>query len=282
MVQPTYSEALKRAFLLLKKQQLDPEAAQYVLLERQHWRQTDLRFHEHERLPVSVWQQFQADLQQLLAGIPPQYLLGYAYFDQLKLIVSPATLIPRFETEELVAWVDQSLPQQGSIRVLDLGTGSGAIALALKQRQKQRTIWASDISTAALKVAQKNAQKLDLPVHLRKSDLFQALPKDLRFDAIVCNPPYISRDEMAVMDRSVRQFEPPSALFAADEGLYYYRKIMATVADHLQPQGQLFFEFGYQQKTWIETLAQKLLPQAKLTIKNDLAGWPRMARLQFS
>lgn len=281
MVRPTYSEALKRAFLLLKKQKLDPQAAQYVLLERQHWRQTDLLFHEREQFTASAWQQFQADLKQLLTGIPPQYLLGYAYFDNLKLIVSPATLIPRFETEELVAWVDQSLSDQVPVSLLDLGTGSGAIALALKQRQRQRTVWASDISDPALKIAQQNAKQLHLPLHFRKSDLFQALPKSLRFKAIVSNPPYISHQEMAVMDRSVLQFEPQSALFAGDDGLDYYRQIMTKAEAYLQPRGQLFLEFGYQQKARIETLARELLPQTKLTIKNDLAGWPRMARLQF-
>ncbi|HJE15849.1 MAG TPA: peptide chain release factor N(5)-glutamine methyltransferase [Lapidilactobacillus dextrinicus] len=280
-MKPTnYKEALDWAFLLLQKADRDPEAAEYVLLERQAWRKTDLVLNERRPMPESVWQQFEQDVAQLKTGLPAQYLLGYAWFADLKLKVNQATLIPRQETEELVSWIGEVYPATASLRILDIGTGSGAIALALKQHFPNSTVVATDISNAALTVAQENATNLQLPVTFYQGDLWQALPaSEAKFDVIVSNPPYIATDEKKVMDYSVLNFEPQTALFADHQGLAIYERLAAEVAHYLQPQGNLFMEFGYQQAPAIKTIFQNALPQHQIEIRHDLADWPRMARV---
>lgn len=280
-MKPTnYKEALDWAFLLLQKADRDPEAAEYVLLERQDWRKTDLVLNERRPMPESVWQQFEQDVAQLKTGLPAQYLLGYAWFADLKLKVNQATLIPRQETEELVSWIGEVYPATASLRILDIGTGSGAIALALKQHFPNSTVVATDISNAALTVAQENATNLQLPVTFYQGDLWQALPaSEAKFDVIVSNPPYIATDEKKVMDYSVLNFEPQAALFADHQGLAIYERLAAEVTHYLQPQGNLFMEFGYQQAPAIKTIFQNALPQHQIEIRHDLADWPRMARV---
>lgn len=280
-MKPTnYKEALDWAFLLLQKANRDPEAAEYVLLERQNWRKTDLLLNERKPIPETVWQQFQKDVAQLATGLPAQYLLGYGWFDGLKISVNAATLIPRPETEELVSWISESYPAETPLRILDIGTGSGAIALALKQRFANSTVVATDISSAALKVAQANSDRLNLAVTFYQGDLWQALPtSEAKFDLIVSNPPYISEDEKNVMDYSVLNFEPQTALFADHQGLAIYERLAANVADYLKPNGRLFLEFGYQQATAIQAIFQATLPEHRVEVRRDLANWPRMARV---
>lgn len=280
MNRPTYYKALNWAFLLLKEKHLDEQAAEYLLLERQKWTKTDLIFHERDQMPATVWQQFQQDVQELLTGRPAQYILGQAWFYDLPLKVTAATLIPRPETEFLVAWLLKSLAKQPTAKILDLGTGSGAIALAIKHELPDSDVWATDLSTAALKVAQENAQRLGLAIHFAQGDLLAAVGTT-QFETIISNPPYISRDEVAVMDYSVKHFEPKLALYADNQGLALYQQLAQTVQSHLKPGGQLFLEFGYQQAPAIRDIFQQALPQATITIKKDLAGWPRMARIQL-
>lgn len=280
MNRPTYYKALKWAFFLLKEKQLDEQAAEYILLERQKWTKTDLIFKERSEMPVAAWQQFQADVATLLTGQPAQYILGQAWFYDLPLKVTPATLIPRPETELLVAWLLESTPATKALRILDVGTGSGAIALAIKHELPASDVWASDISEAALAVAQENAQHLQLAIHFRQGDLLAAVDNE-QFDIIISNPPYISRSETRVMDYSVKNFEPQQALYADNQGLALYQQLAQTVAAHLKPAGQLFLEFGYQQAASIREIYQQALPQATIQIKQDLAGWPRMARIKL-
>ncbi|WP_125767396.1 peptide chain release factor N(5)-glutamine methyltransferase [Lapidilactobacillus wuchangensis] len=280
MTRPTYYKALNWAFLLLKEKNLDEQAAEYLLLERQKWTKTDLIFHEREIMVPAVWQQFQTDVQELLTGRPAQYILGQAWFYDLQLQVTPATLIPRPETEFLVAWLLENVPTSTTPKILDLGTGSGAIALAIKHELPNSEVWATDLSEAALQVAQANAQRLALPIHFAQGDLLQAVAGE-KFDLIISNPPYISHDEEAVMDYSVKHFEPQLALYADNRGLALYQQLAQTVAAHLKTGGQLFLEFGYQQAPAIREIYQQALPTATITIKKDLAGWPRMARIQL-
>ncbi|WP_125605181.1 peptide chain release factor N(5)-glutamine methyltransferase [Lapidilactobacillus bayanensis] len=280
MTPTNYKEALDWAFLLLQEANCDPEAAEYVLLERQDWRKTDLLLNERQPIPSKVWQQLQQDVAQLATGLPAQYLLGYAWFDGLKLSVDSATLIPRQETEELVSWISECYPAAARLRFLDIGTGSGAIALALQRRFPQSTVVATDISSEALKVASKNATALQLPLTFYQGDLWQALPKDEPlFDVIVSNPPYIAADEKKVMDYSVLNFEPQTALFADHQGLAIYERLAANVAHYLQPKGNLFMEFGYQQAVAIQSIFQTTLPNHQVEIRRDMANWPRMARV---
>ncbi|WP_262314772.1 peptide chain release factor N(5)-glutamine methyltransferase [Lacticaseibacillus parakribbianus] len=269
----TYDEALRGASSLLTQAGIDPDGARYVLELRGNFTPSGLRLHGRDAMPETLAAQFDQDLARLLRHEPAQYIVGLAPFYGDLFAVTPAVLIPRFETEELVAWAASE--QQEAATGLDLGTGSGAIGLTLA-KQLKATMTLSDVSTAALEVAQHNAQRLDRSVRFVQSDLFASLG---RYDFIVANLPYISPAEVGVMDQSTLAYEPHLALFAEDSGLALFARFAQDVAAHLNPGGAVYLEFGYHQKKALAALFGQALPEAQVTFRQDLAGWDRMVRL---
>ena len=275
---PTYFEAQKWASFCLKTAKLPVDSGRFLLLGLSQLDQTQLLVHYREQLPAALWQAYQAAINRVVAGEPAQYVLGRAPFYGLELDVTPAVLIPRVETEELVDWLLTDEADVTDLSVLDVGTGSGAIALALKQEQPNWQLTASDISAAALTVAQANAARLNLTVSFQQSDLFAQLG-DQRYDVIVSNPPYIAENEKIVMDASVLNYEPQQALFAEHDGLAIYEQLVQQVAPHLTAHGRLYLEFGYHQGPAIEQLFATALPEATVTLRQDMAGHDRMLRV---
>ncbi|WP_340147143.1 peptide chain release factor N(5)-glutamine methyltransferase [Lentilactobacillus rapi] len=245
----TYFEARKWASFRVKgTSNIDMYDVDFILRHRAHLSATQLLINYQHKMPNDLWQTFQEDISQLIAGMPPQYIVGQADFYGLTLTVSPAVLIPRVETEELVDWILAETQQEsGQLSVLDIGTGSGAIALALKKQRSQWQMTASDISNAALQVAKSNADQLNLKVKFINSDVFEQI--DSQFDVIVSNPPYISHSETNYMDQSVIHNEPDLALYAEENGLAIYKRIAAGAAAHLKPGGRLFVEIGFHQES---------------------------------
>jgi len=176
---------------------------------------------------------------------PVAYILGHESFCGLQLQITPAVLIPRPETEELVDWVSETMGLNASIKLLDLGTGSGAIALALKKKHPAWQIAASDISQEALGVALANSQRLELEVSFFQSDLTTSLNE--RYDIVVSNPPYIAHSIVDTLQTEVRDFEPEIALDGGDEGLDYYKRLTKELPRILNPGSKVFFEIGYDQ-----------------------------------
>lgn len=271
----TYDQLLRRASAALTAAGIEPDGARYVLEMRSDFTPSQLRLHARDAVPAPVTKQFEADLPRLLANEPPQYIVGVAPFYGDLFQVTPAVLIPRFETEELVAWAaaEQTQAQTG----LDVGTGSGAIGLTLANQLPHTAMTLSDVSAAALAVAKHNAASLNRQVSLVQSDLFAALPG--RYDFVIANLPYISRRETAVMDASTLAFEPALALFAENDGLALFERFVAEVANHLKTKGSVYLEFGYQQQPALAELFARVLPQAQVTFRRDLAGKPRMVKL---
>ncbi|MEQ9462078.1 MAG: peptide chain release factor N(5)-glutamine methyltransferase [Haliea sp.] len=227
---------------------------------------------EH-RLSAAQAADFAALLEQRRCGTPVAYLTGEREFWSLPLRVTEATLIPRPETETLVEWaLELVLPATAA--VLDLGTGSCAIALALATERSAWQVTATDVSAAALAVAEDNARRL-CPgrVRLLSSDWFAAVSGE-RFELIVSNPPYVESDSPWLGSGDVR-FEPRSALVAGDSGLDDLRQLAAGAPAHLRPGGWLLLEHGFQQG---EAVRQLLVAAGfdQVTTRRDLGGRERI------
>jgi release factor glutamine methyltransferase len=180
------------------------------------------------------------------AGEPVAYLLGQREFWSLPLSVTPATLIPRPETETLVTLALQRIPADAGACIADLGTGSGAIALAIARERPRCRVIATDISQDALAVAAANAERLGLSsVEFIAGDWCAALP-DMPFDLIVSNPPYIAADDVHLTRGDVR-FEPRHALASGPQGMDALQHIVRCASTRLRPHGWLLLEHGYDQ-----------------------------------
>ncbi|OJG16200.1 protein-(glutamine-N5) methyltransferase, release factor-specific [Enterococcus avium] len=213
------------------------------------------------------------DIESLMKNIPPQYLLGYEYFFEHRLKVTEDTLIPRPETEELVA-LCLSMTESKRKKVVDIGTGTGAIAISLKLARPDWQVTALDISQEALHVAEENAENLHAKINFKRSDVLSSMNE--KQDIIISNPPYISQSEWALMDESVRTYEPKLALFAENDGLAIYQKIAAESRDLLQPAGMIFLEIGFQQGRAVQEIFQKAFPEKNVRVHQDLSGNDRM------
>ena len=194
----------------------------------------------------------QAWLDRRLAGEPIAHLIGEREFWSLPLKVSPATLIPRPDTEVLVEQALARLPA-GPCALLDLGTGTGAIALALKSERPDADVWAVDRMPDAAALARANSAALGLPIEVRDGSWFEPLSDAPRFDMIVSNPPYIDGADPHLEEGDVR-FEPRSALVADEQGLADIRLIVAGAPAHLCPGGWLLLEHGWEQGAMVRQL----------------------------
>jgi release factor glutamine methyltransferase len=209
-------------------------------------------------------------------GMPLQYLLGEVEFYNSIIHVTPDVLIPRPETELLVDTILQENPQT-NLKVCDLCTGSGAIAISLKKARPQWQITATDISPAALKIAQKNAQENNCQIDFLLSDLFDDL--DTKFDLIVCNPPYISEHDYENLKPEL-YYEPKLALTAPDNGLYFYKKIIQSAPACLNNAATLYLETGADQSQHLTQLAN-LSQVSSITLKKDYNSLDRFLIIKY-
>jgi release factor glutamine methyltransferase len=231
--------------------------------------------HPEQRLDTEQQARYTALIERRLRGEPLAYLLGEREFYGLTFKVTPATLIPRPDTELLVDLALQRIPQHGAFRVLDLGTGSGAIALSIAHARPDVKVTAVDASPDALKVARENARCLNIGnTRLLRSDWFSALAGE-RFDLIVSNPPYIADGDAHLTQGDLR-FEPRGALASGADGLDDIRRIVADAKGHLNPGGWLLFEHGYDQAARARGLLEKA-GYAGVFSARDLAGIERVS-----
>ena len=271
---------------------------QHVLNVNRAW----LIAHEGDALQANNHEVFEALLTRRLNGEPIAYILGYREFYGLKLKVTADTLIPRADTETLVeaalgrianpslraersnldnnAEIASSLSSsQRQTSILDLGTGTGAIALALAHNRPQAFVTAVDASEGALKIAQENAQNLEITnINFIDSDWFSALQNE-KFDLIVSNPPYIEQNDVHLSQGDLR-FEPVSALVSGAGGLDDIRTIIAHAPQHLNPHGCLLLEHGYNQAESVSALLKQAGFSEIETVK-DLGGNDRVTLGRF-
>jgi release factor glutamine methyltransferase len=175
---------------------------------------------------------------------PLQYILGSQEFMGLDFDVSPSVLIPRHDTETLVEEAVRRCP--GAKRILDIGAGSGCIAVALAAGLPQAEVFSVDTSDGALEIAQRNAERNGVRVTYLKGSMFEPF-RNMTFDLIVSNPPYIPTGDIAGLEPEVRDFEPREALDGGTDGLDFYRSMIPAASSHLDPFGWILFEVGIYQ-----------------------------------
>ncbi len=214
--------------------------------------------------------------------LPVQYIIGQADFYGLKFNVNESVLIPRPETEELVHWILESLETGKNNKVLDIGTGSGCIPIALKRANPQLSVYASDVSAAALEVARSNAELNSTTVQFYQFDILdESQWPEANLDIIVSNPPYIPRDESHLLGKSVAKYEPDLALFVeGEDALLFYRKIIAFARKQLNKGGQVFFEVNEYNATEVVKLLISHKFQ-KIRLKRDMQNKDRMVSAVF-
>jgi release factor glutamine methyltransferase len=229
--------------------------------------------HGGEELGRIGWIHFGRYLHERMAGKPTQYITGRQEFYGREFRVSPAVLIPRPETEHVVEAAMAAI--RPGMTVVDVGCGSGAIAVTLALETQARVV-ATDISLEALQVASGNARRLGAAVDFVAGDLTAPLGP---VGAIVCNPPYVPATDRTLLQREVRDYEPPVALFAGDTGLEIYRRLIADAPRILENAGYLILELGYNLAEPVRGMlgegwsAVRLIP--------DLAGIPRALAAQW-
>lgn len=214
------------------------------------WDRSRRVIHHDAELTDEQLQRFLLEKEELLHGRPTQYVLGHAWFCDMRFQVDEHVLIPRPETEELVMEVKQMCAdlgkeEKGRIKMIDIGTGSGCIAISLKKYFPDWEVWAVDKSNPALEIAKKNAVLLDAEINFTETDILTALKSGAlpAFDIIISNPPYIPVKDKLEISAQVLEHEPHMALFVTNtDPLEFYRAIVAFSDHHLLRGGMLFFE----------------------------------------
>jgi len=233
--------------------------------------------HPERLLTPREQSRYEGVIRERARGCPTQYITGHQEFWGLDLIVSPAVLIPRPETEHVVETVlelAQRRDPEQRLKVIDVGTGSGCIALALASELPFAEMHASDISDEALEIARINAARLRLGhrVLFRHSDLLSIYVGE-QFDFVVCNPPYVGELEADKVQRQVREFEPKAAVFSGVEGMDIYKRFIPQAQAVLNPGGWLVMEIGFS----IEEKVKALLSDwTEVQTTTDLQGIPRV------
>lgn len=248
--------------------------------------------HPEQELTAEESARYEAALAQRSRGIPAQYVTGRQEFWGMDLIVSPAVLIPRPETEHVIETVLDCVgrtflsgqgcvgraPSPANIRLIDVGTGSGCIALALAKELPEAEIHATDISSAALEIARANAARHQLAnrIEFREADLLAGFEPE-SFDFVVSNPPYVGKSEEDTVQLEVRKFEPRNAVFAGDTGSEVIERLIPQAQNVLRPGGWLLMEIS---GTIAEHVRLLLEGWKGVQITKDLQGIPRVASAQ--
>ncbi len=242
--------------------------------------------HPEREVTAEQEQQFLALIERRMQGEPIAYILGHEEFYGLDFLVDKRVLIPRPETEMLVEnalrLVRERLDNKQIPLVADIGTGSGAIPITLAVEEPRFPyLYAIDISTDALAVAQQNCQRhhVEQRVHLLHGDLLIPLPEPV--DLLVANLPYVGTDEVDVMTRDVLDYEPHQALFSGPNGLDLLQRFLEQVRtlEKLKPYGVMLLEIGYHQRESLTELLTSMLPTATVNFQKDYAGWDRMLQV---
>lgn len=273
-------QAITKACLLLRRQGKEESLARFLLMYMLDESPQLFSNSFSEQLSQENEEKYFSLIEKhIKEDVPLSHLVGFEYFYDRKFKVTKDVLSPRMETEELIYKVIEYVKKtnKNNLKILDLCTGSGIIAITIKKELEQVSVdvIASDISEEAIEVAKENARFHEATIKFIKSDIFNNI--DDKFDIIVSNPPYIDRKDEVTMQDNVLKYDPHLALFAEEEGMYFYRKIIEQANDYLNENGVIFFEIGYDQKDKIIKLAD--LNGYSAEVYKDINGRDRMAFL---
>ena len=276
-------QAILKACLLLRRQDKEESLAKFLLMYMLD--ETTEQFSNKLSEELSVEQEnryFDLINKNINEDTPLSHLVGFDYFYDRKFKVTKDVLSPRIETEELIYKVLEYIKKskKDSFKILDLCTGSGIIAITLKKEivEKYTEIVASDISEKALSIAIENANNNNnANITFIKSDLFDNISG--KFDLIISNPPYISYKDKITIKDNVLKYDPHLALFAEEDGIYFYRKIIENAVHYLSKDGVIFFEIGYDQKEKIFELGKN--NNFITTVYKDINNRDRIAKLIY-
>ncbi|WP_422124020.1 peptide chain release factor N(5)-glutamine methyltransferase [Planococcus sp. X10-3] len=271
-------EALNRASSYLLDNGREEAAARILLQHVLGMTQAGLLASLRDNIDDSDKEKFWNLIEQHATGTPVQHLTGSEEFYGRQFAVNADVLIPRPETEELIEETLELIQRHiatPSPAIADIGTGSGIIAITMKSEIPDAKVTATDISQSALATAEKNAQLLDADIDFKLGDLLEPI-KGEKWDIILSNPPYIAHAEAESMSDSVKDFEPHSALFADQEGLALYDRMMADLPDLINKPGIIGFEIGHTQGQAVEKMLKNAFPDAKTFVKKDINKNDRM------
>lgn len=252
--------------------------ARSFISKRLGWDSSDFISRKEEKVSESDLLFFREKINELLIGVPFQYVLGETFFYNILLKTDKRALIPRPETEELVDWIISAHKEEQGLRILDIGTGSGCIPLAIKNVLSSAKVTGLDVDIEAMSLAKENATSLKLDVEFLQHDIlsYEGLIKG--WDIIVSNPPYIPVKEKSQMAKHVLEYEPELALFTTDKNpLVFYEKIADFAVEKLDENGWLYFETHESKAdSVIRILENRKFKE--ITVRKDLQGKDRMIR----
>ena len=278
----TIKQTLAKGMIILKSNNIDSPKLkarlllQYVLKKSRQY----LIVYDNEEVGKKEQWEYFVNIDKLAKGVPLQHITHTQEFMKMDFYVDENVLIPRPDTEILVEEVINIAQKMDKPKILDLCTGSGAIAISIAKNVPNAEVYAIDISEKALDIASKNAQRLEANVKFIKSDLFKNL-KNMKFDIIVSNPPYIKKEDIQYLSEDVKK-EPQIALDGGYDGLDFYRKISKQAIDYLKFGSFLCFEIGYDQKEEVTEIIEKLEHYKGTYCKKDLCGNDRIIITQVS
>lgn len=274
----TMLESVQRAQQLLDARGLNVHAAELAMRSATGKSRADYLASFQEQIPHEPCSEFWAIITELMTGRPIQYILGEEEFYGYSFEVNEDVLIPRPETEELVHYALERANRlfgDRVIQVADIGTGSGAIAIAFKKERPTAEVTATDFSASAIEVAKRNAERNEADIRFLQGDMEEPL-NEQKWDIILSNPPYIADHEKSLMSSTVYDFEPVTALFAEEDGLYFYRRLAENLAPLMNRPALIGFEIGYQQGTIVQQYLQRSFPDASVEIVQDINAKDRM------
>lgn len=272
----TIKETLTKGMIMLKGSNVEsPKLKARLLLQHilNKPRQYLIIYDNEELGKKEQWEYF-VNIEKIAKGVPLQHITHRQEFMKMDFYVDENVLIPRPDTEILVEEVINIAKQMNQPKILDLCTGSGAIAISIAKNIPEAEVHAIDISENAIKIAKKNAKSLEAKVNFIKSNLFSKV-KDIKYDIIVSNPPYIKRQDINYLSEEVKK-EPELALDGGIDGLDFYRKISKQAIEYLKFGSYLCFEIGYDQKEEVMNIIKKEERYSNTYCKKDLCGNDRI------